>query len=607
MVEVIYNSKNKVLQSKKNIDDFRLFLLNKGSFLSLPSHYKSKYDGYFVFSNGELYKILDDINFNILDLKEADKLIRTGNFINLYFKFLNLSFFIDKDTNALCIESNTPLKINLHFDIKKIFDHREWGRYYKVMELGNNTIVIHFVKKTDSKEDSSHGHKEYEKYVIIKFNGYFNHNERWIRMIYEYDIKRESFPYERYVYSPGEFNSNILMLLVSDNIDEGLRLINSRFRKIEKIKLNQINDFDVNSISRFDEIDFAYALSENSIKNLSQEHYLMAGLPWFYQEWTRDESFSLNGLWTAGEVNSVKRFIENLLKNLYYNGKIYSNLHQKKEFSIDTFPWLFKRIEQFLDFLNKKNLYKYVIDKRFMTLFKGTLLTLLDLITKYNMKGHLVYSNENETWMDSNNRKGFFIEIQAMYLYLHKLAYYITKEEYYKKKEIEMKIATVRNFFYNDYLIDTLEDKVVRPNIFIAYYFYPELLSYGDWIRCFDIAIRKLWLPWGGFSTIDKYDKRFTKMHTGENVRSYHNGDSWYFLNNIAAISMYKLDKTRYSRFIADIVASSTKEILWMNALGTAGELSSAIEQTSEGCFCQAWSNSSYIELINEVIKQKSK
>ena len=152
-------------------------------------------------------------------------------------------------------------------------------------------------------------------------------------------------------------------------------------------------------------------------------------------------------------------------------------------------------------------------------------------------------------------------------------------------------------------------DSVIRPNIFLAYYIYPELLTSKEWVEVFDNALPKLWCDWdmgegvegGGLSTIDKTHPLYQPYYTGIDNKSYHRGDSWFWINNIAAISMYRLDKERYKDKIFKIVNSSSQDILYWGFIGYASELASSGWFKSGGCLCQTWSIATFIELIHEV------
>ena len=118
------------------------------------------------------------------------------------------------------------------------------------------------------------------------------------------------------------------------------------------------------------------------------------------------------------------------------------------------------------------------------------------------------------------------------------------------------------------------------------------------------LCLKRLWNPWGGLATIDKSDKRYRGFHTGENPDSYHNGDSWFFLNNMAGVAMARIGG--FSKQVQAILNASTSEILANGALGCAGELSSSDHLESGGAWLQAWSLASYIELVEVMHNERS-
>ncbi len=606
MTKIYYAGEDKVISSEQLDKDYRLSIYTNKAYFTIPFGNASNFDGFFVKDRGEFFKIIDLIDFPTLDFTHPEKVVIVGNSFTTYHGFISSSFYLDSDSGALLYESNSSLKMRFYFDVKKMFDNREWGRFYDLKMVRDNLWVVHFIKKTDEREDGDSGKKEFEKYVFIKFNGESKRIDSWKQRKYLYDLERNSKNVDRYVFSGLEIKANRFMILASDNLEEGYNLINARFKVFDKIVKTE-SSFYLNRTSRFEEVNFAYSRAQHSLLALAGENYLMAGLPWFYQEWARDEALSLKALVISGELNKAKKYMENLLNNVYYNGKIHSNLSERTVFSIDALPWLFHSIAYLIRFAEKENLTAYLFSNKFIKHFEDSLIKTLDLIDKYYIKGDLVCSAEHETWMDSSfgkdKRQGFLLEVQAMYMYLYKLAYALTGNEYYRDMENKIRIATVNNFYNNNILYDDLENRFFRPNIFIAYYFYPEMLSYLQWRNVFDAAIRKLWLSWGGFATITKNSKLFCHRHTGEDARSYHRGDSWYFLNNLAAIALYRVDKSRYANYIADIIAASTNDILWLNSLGSASELSSAELQTGQGAFNQAWSNATFIEMITELMK----
>ena len=152
---------------------------------------------------------------------------------------------------------------------------------------------------------------------------------------------------------------------------------------------------------------------------------------------------------------------------------------------------------------------------------------------------------------------------------------------------------------------DGLDDWTIRPNVFIAAYIYPELLSKNEWKKCFNAVIPKLWLSWGGLSTIDKNHPFFCENYSGEIPKSYHRGDSWFWINNLAAIVMARVDKNEFKRYIDMIIDASAKDIMYKGFIGHHSELSSASKQKAEGCLCQAWSSAMFVELVHELYENK--
>ena len=91
------------------------------------------------------------------------------------------------------------------------------------------------------------------------------------------------------------------------------------------------------------------------------------------------------------------------------------------------------------------------------------------------------------------------------------------------------------------------------------------------------------------------------RNYTGENNKSYHRGDSWFWINNLAALVLYKLDKNKFKKYIDKILKASTEEILWKGAISHHAELSSASKLKSQASLMQAWSSAMYVELIREM------
>jgi glycogen debranching enzyme len=226
-----------------------------------------------------------------------------------------------------------------------------------------------------------------------------------------------------------------------------------------------------------------------------------------------------------------------------------------------------------------------------------------------------------ETWMDpadgegKDMRSGARVEIQALMLAAYDFAEYL-RNLLWKEKTLdfvkfrEELVDNTRRFLFRDGMLwdgydhESL-DRTVRPNVFLAYYVYQNLLFREEWINVFRKVIDACWLSWGnewgGFSSIDKGSPLMRWEHTGMNNESYHRGDSWLYLNNIAAACMHRLDGYGFREHVKKIRAASVAEMNTMGFIGQCAELSSAKELSSKGALAQAWSAATLIELLHEL------
>jgi len=207
---------------------------------------------------------------------------------------------------------------------------------------------------------------------------------------------------------------------------------------------------------------------------------------------------------------------------------------------------------------------------------------------------------EGDSWMDTLQRKSP-LEMQALKLRSLKIAFELTTNKQYQEAEFLLLKKVQQKFFKGGLLADSENDFTIRPNVFLAHYFYPDLLKKKQWQGCFEIALKKLWLDWGGLSTLDRNHPSFCSFSTGEDPKSYHQGDSWFFVNNLAALALFRVNSDKFSFYIKKILKASSFEILWQGVPGSHSELSSAFKLMPTGCFCQAWSCSSLLEALREI------
>ncbi|MBI3335649.1 MAG: hypothetical protein HY001_04080 [Candidatus Portnoybacteria bacterium] len=456
-------------------------------------------------------------------------------------------------SDTLIIENNYYARTIINFDIRESYQTPQWNRIYTISKKDG----IWWVRC------------DLEPIVVgIKVQGSAQVIGRWAEKNYSFDKERSSPPFSLWVYQGIEIKAKRIIIAAGKNEDEVLeelkRIKDLRF-KIEDLRLS------------------AYELARESLLSLrvyNKEQKLLglfAGLPWFFQFWLRDMAVSAKALGFF-EPEEAKTLLEKHIHLLGTPCPAYCDLQQKEAHlrSIDGPLWVAFRL---------KELERYSIFQSYEN---------LEFIT----------NNAKETWMDTIPREGARIEHQAL-----KLA--ILKGNPLEKPFWE-KVKT--RFFHTGMLVDGIEvdgrvDWTKRPNVFLAAYVYPDLLSKKDWEAVFDAHLQALWLSWGGLSTIDQKHPDFHPLHTGEahfrgeenTPASYHQGDSWFWINNIAAITMHRINAKKYAKYIKKIFDASSNDILKKGIPGHASEVSSAGKFEPDGSLSQAWSAATFIELWQEL------
>ncbi|MFQ5475331.1 MAG: amylo-alpha-1,6-glucosidase, partial [Candidatus Nanoarchaeia archaeon] len=380
------------------------------------------------------------------------------------------------------------------------------------------------------------------------------------------------------------------------------------------LKLEAGHDLLAKHLPRFpSENDFAKLAAMNSALSFRQDATykgLYAGFPWFHQFWSRDELVSLKAFMDIGDYSFVKQVIFRYLEQIRDDGRLPNRFPHADLGSADSIGWLFKRIDDYLNALEKSRCLPRFLSFDELVRIKNRAEQVAYRILHCHSDDSLIINKGNETWMDTtvqagNPRDGARLEVQALQLCIYRVMRRlckITDDKMGMKLaegfEKELKSAVRKSFWNGSYLKDGVDDDTIRPNIFIMYYICPDLLTKKEWNNCFDHILPKLWLDWGGLATIDKNSGRFCEETGGTTSSSYHDGDSWFWINNLAALCLKKHSWIRYRKYIDAIKKASVEEILWKGMLGHHSEISSADHLSSHGCFAQAWSAAMLLELL---------
>ncbi|MFO8016313.1 MAG: amylo-alpha-1,6-glucosidase [Candidatus Woesearchaeota archaeon] len=613
MTDVIHEIDKSKVEGKAHNPSF--ILTNKiGGYFSLSDFPASRYQGAFFNDNFEMFKVVE----NITPLSSGD----VKRMINRFYCIererddgLKETLFMPLMHNSIGYQLSREADIQIDLDVRKAYDSRQFGRYYRIYnEKGK--IIVEFTKKTDKQEDQSHGKKEYIVYVVIDNGKECSKKDEFSPVQYPFDKERGSWPWERHVYNAIVIRARRMVISFSKNKQKAIKENDKLIKDLKKVKEKQQAYVKFNRGFDDPKATMAYRAACSSLDHLvstiRDKKGIYAGLWWFFQYWTRDEAVSLKALMIQEKYDLVKEILFRQLRQIRDDGRIPNRYPGSDLDSADAIGWLMKRCYDFFEELYRKELItEYLSEEDLEFMKKKVEDTVYELRNNHTAQDFAV-NGRLETWMDTaykdDDREGIRIEIQALRLCMYRLMKLLCRtlnDDIGHNMAVHLEndlMKKVRETFWNGkYLKDGANDDTIRPNVFIAYYVYPELLTKQQWIKCFRTVLPKLWNEWGGISTIDKENPLFFGAHTGENDRSYHRGDSWYWLNNLAAICMHRLNKRKFREEIDRILRASTQEILFGGAVGHHAEISSSSEMQSKGCLMQAWSNAMYIEMVNEL------
>ncbi len=581
---------------------------NLGGFVFFSNPILSKYNGIFYNKDLNLYKIIESIRL------EGSKQVEVVNSLSkIEERYADNVAAIEypQGVNGISYSLDKKASIIIDFDCRRINDLRSFGRYYDV-KVNDDNIIVNFRKMTDPKEDGNPGLEEFVLSVAIYPRGCelkndYEFTDRWEEVVYPYDKERQD-SFNRFVYRPFVINAKGLLIGFGRTEHEAVDAISV----LKKTKQRKKTYLSIDSGKQ--ETDAAFVCAQDSLEKLmlkyDEKNRLYAGFPWFFQIWTRDENISLGAFMKLKEYKFVKDVLFSHIKSIDKDGRLPNYIPSPHLASSDGVGWYWKRMGDFLSVLKKEKLLKKYISANELDKVKDTLQGSITKIEASYLRDGLIVNGVNETWMDTvwngqDGRPGARIEMQALHMNMLDLMYSLSGDKLYKSKKEKMRRKVLDVFWKNPLLRDGAGDNTIRPNIFLTCYIYPELLSKREWERCFMNANSRLWLDWGGMASIDKTNPLFTKDHSGIDNKSYHRGDSWYWVNNLAALCMYRNNPNSFKEKVEKIAEASSSEILWHGCVGHHAELSSASHLSSKGCFSQAWSSALLIELLMEIYEKK--
>lgn len=478
-----------------------------------------------------------------------------------------------------CYHTTGRCDVDVTLDIRAPDDYDEHGREHRATVIQTNPTIIHFENAKGS--------------CVLLTTADVSLVNEWVEQATAYDDKRS-----------GRGTWWVQRRAVI-HADEQTRTVLAPANRLEEAKqlLAATHVFE----KRLPEVASASSLARSSLDGLvtktpNGEASILAGIPWFFQIYTRDEAIAAGALLVEKDFDLAGRILLREITTVLPDGLIPNRFPHSQVGSADGVGWAFLRLrELFLaspDCLRDEQ-WRFVLRQLSRSLRR---------LREHRVRDGLVVNQPQETWMDTtggtaDTRAGARIEIQALTLNMlrfhQQLAGFLSEDSSVFTEFKDLLHGRVREeFFDGSLLADGSGDARVRPNIFIAYYAYEELLSNDEWARVFRTAVSKLFLDWGAFASIDSSDELFLDEHTGENDASYHRGDAWYFLSNLAAVCLLRVSD-EFLPVARRVFAASEQDLLFGGACGHCSEISSASRREAFGCWSQAWSASTFIELAS--------
>lgn len=479
-----------------------------------------------------------------------------------------------------CYYTQGSSEVAVEVDVRLVDDYAVEGREHEATLLSTNPTVVRFSNSKGS-------------FLLVSTASVTLENQ-WVKRATPYDNKRSGRP-SWWVQRRAVIHAR-----------EGTRtVICPERRRIEAQHV--LRTAHLWKRSQHAQGDAALVHAKSSLEGLltktpTGEASVLAGLPWFFQIYTRDEAIAVGGLLAQGKYYLASRILLREIAIILSDGLIPNRFPHSETGSADGVGWAFLRLREV--FWRSRDTLR---DEQWLFV-RRQLVSSLTRLREQRVREGFVYNESQETWMDttggtSDTRSGARIEIQALTLnmirFCAELYEYMQEDSSVYRDWEEELCSQVRAQFYNSQkhlLADGLGDWRVRPNVFIAYYAYDSLLSNAAWKEVFSNVVERLFLSWGAFASIDPSDELFCSEHLGEDDRSYHRGDAWYFLSNLAAVCLLRVSDD-FLPVARSVYAAARRDLLWAGACGHCSEISGAARQDAFGCWSQTWSASTFIEL----------
>jgi len=285
------------------------------------------------------------------------------------------------------------------------------------------------------------------------------------------------------------------------------------------------------------EIDFLNELYKvatlnlrNCIVDFKEKRVFIAGYPWFTQVWGRDALLSI--IFSPFDKEACKNTLLLLAKNQNNEGKIPNLIFEENVDynSSDSTPLFPIALESYI---------KRFSDMALVYTLKENLYKIFEFYKKNKNEYGFIKSEKNSTWMDSLEREGYCIEIQAFwYSALNSLSWLfeVLNDDKSSKEAKELAKALKKNinekFKKDKYFLDSLESNLetINPIFLPIFEVIPIQKSFVKYIEeNFETEV--------GLSTVNKKSNEYKSD-------SYHLGATWSHILALHSFLQFKAGRT---------------------------------------------------------------
>ncbi|MFN3527508.1 MAG: amylo-alpha-1,6-glucosidase [Candidatus Altarchaeaceae archaeon] len=448
------------------------------------------------------------------------------------------------------------------------------------IEIGNEVYVAN--NKTKIKVKISSNSNFFKNPYILK------------NVFYEEEFKRGYDGFED-LFCPGFFYSEIREnkeIYIIASVDE------FKFSEYNKIKEREI--LRIKNLLRENEEKIFQNLSiladKFIIKN-DDGYGIVAGYHWF-EEWGRDTMISILGLTLSTKRYEISKSILKRWIKLMHNGLIPNFISDNLNFnSSDATLWLFNALYYY---------YLHTADKKFIEEIYESLIEAIESYINGNGIAKMDYdcliiSNPKSTWMDTLERKGKTVEINALWFNSLNILKFFSKliNRNFPYQEIIENLKKNFEIFFNEneeFLYDVIDnnkkDNSIRPNQIFAISLPFSVINNKKAEKIFNKVFNELYTPYG-LRTLDKGNRNYIGIYEGNEERrnkAYHNGTVWpwligNFVDAYLKINNYTIESKKNARkFLNPLLEFFEK-------FKTIPEIFDGdFPHNPKGCIAQAWS-----------------